>query len=50
LRELVPDLAYALGWSWWALLLLLLYPLQIIRRSLRGGRGLRTNWWHAVFQ
>lgn len=42
--------ALALGWSPWALLLLLLYPLQIIRRSVRGKYGLRTNSWHAVFQ
>jgi GT2 family glycosyltransferase len=42
--------ALALGWSWWALLLLLLYPLHIVRRTMRGAYGLRTNWWHAVFQ
>lgn len=46
----LAALALALGWSGWALLLLLLYPLQIIRRSVGGAYALRTNWWHAVFQ
>lgn len=46
----LTALALAVGWSAWALLLLLLYPLQIIRRSVGGAYALRTNCWHAVFQ
>jgi len=37
---------------WWgscALLLLLVYPLQVCRLALRGGRSARENWWRAVF-
>jgi len=40
----------ALWWSLWALLLLLLYPLQIILVRVRGAYAPRRNRWHAVFQ
>lgn len=33
----------------WAFLLFLLYPLQIIRLAMRGGRPIRENWLYAVF-
>lgn len=33
----------------WALVLLLIYPLQVIRLALRGRRTPRENWWQAVF-
>jgi len=33
----------------WVLLLLLIYPLQIVRLAARGGRSARENWWHATF-
>ena len=33
----------------WALVLLLIYPLQIVRLALRGRRSARENWWRAVF-
>lgn len=36
-------------WGGWALVLLLLYPLQIVRLALRGGRSPWENWWRAVF-
>jgi hypothetical protein len=39
-------LAIALGW--WALLLLLLYPLQVLRLTLRGTRSARENRWRAL--
>ena len=38
-----------LFWWSWALVLLLIYPLQIIRLALRGERTARENWWRAVF-
>ncbi len=31
------------------LVMLLIYPLQIVRLALRGTRGVRENWWHALF-
>ena len=34
--------------KWYALLLLTVYPLQIIRLGLRGKRTYRENWWRAV--
>lgn len=38
------------AWSGgWSLLLLLLYPLQLVRLAARGARSFRENWWHAVF-
>ncbi|HKQ26585.1 MAG TPA: glycosyltransferase [Burkholderiales bacterium] len=36
-------------WGGWSLALLLLYPLQLVRLAVRGGRSFRENWWHAVF-
>jgi hypothetical protein len=39
----------ALGWGAWALVLLLIYPLQVVRLALRGDRSIRENWWRAVF-
>lgn len=34
----------------WALVLLLIYPLQIVRLAVRDGRSsARKNWWRAVF-
>jgi GT2 family glycosyltransferase len=33
---------------WWALLLLIVYPIQVIRLALRGRRSTRENWWRAV--
>jgi hypothetical protein len=34
--------------QWWALLLLLVYPAQVIRLALRGRRSTRENWWRAA--
>lgn len=42
----VLALALALGW-WAVLLLLLVYPLQVIRLALHGTRPTRENWVHA---
>lgn len=33
----------------WALVLFLIYPLQIVRLAVRGGRSARENWWRAGF-
>lgn len=33
----------------WALLFLLVYPLQIVRLALSGERSPRQNWWRALF-
>jgi len=33
---------------WWALVLLIVYPAQIIRLALRGRRSARENWWRAA--
>lgn len=33
----------------WALVLFLVYPLQIVRLAVRGRRSARENWWRAVF-
>ena len=39
----------ALWWGAWALALLLIYPLQVVRLAARGGRSARENVWRAVF-
>ena len=33
----------------WIIAVLIVYPLQIVRLALRGGRSARENWWHATF-
>jgi glycosyltransferase involved in cell wall biosynthesis len=33
----------------WGLVLLLIYPLQVIRLSFRGTSSLKQNWWRALF-
>jgi GT2 family glycosyltransferase len=43
------TLALALGWRPAALLLLLVYPMQVARLALRGRRTPRENWWQAFF-
>jgi len=44
----LATVALALAFGWWALLLLLLYPLQVLRLAARGMRSARENWWRAV--
>ncbi len=44
----VLVLILALQVEWWALLLLLVYPAQVIRLALRGKRSRRENWWRAA--
>ena len=39
----------ALWWGSWALVLLLIYPLQIVRLAARSGRSASENWWRAAF-
>lgn len=38
----------SVGMGWWALALLALYPLQVIRLALKGKRSTRENWLRAV--
>lgn len=45
----VGVLALLPWWEGWTLVLLLLYPLQIVRIATRGERSPRANWGHAVF-
>jgi GT2 family glycosyltransferase len=47
----VPVAVFGVVWWWgvWALLLLLIYPLQVFRLAARGGRSARENWLHAAF-
>jgi GT2 family glycosyltransferase len=45
----VGVLGLALWWGGWGLVLLLIYPLQIVRLSMRGRRSPRENWWRALF-
>jgi GT2 family glycosyltransferase len=33
------------AWSWWSLLLLAIYPLQVVRLARRGKQSERENWW-----
>ena len=41
----VITITYRVGW--WGLLLLMVYPLQVIRLALLGRRPTRENWWMA---
>jgi GT2 family glycosyltransferase len=43
----VAALAVVGAW-WWALCAVLLYPLQVLRLAMRGGRSARENWSRAV--
>jgi glycosyltransferase involved in cell wall biosynthesis len=43
---IIVALAIAVGWQ--ALLLLLVYPLQVLRLALKGTRSRQANWWHAI--
>lgn len=38
----------AVVFGWWALALLVVYPLQVIRLALTGRRAARENWWRAL--
>lgn len=42
-------LAIAVWWSSWGLLLLLVYPLQVLRLAVRAGLPPRESWWRAGF-
>lgn len=45
----VATLLACLALGSWGLLLLLVYPLQVVRLARRGGRSARQNWLQAVF-
>lgn len=47
----IPLLSFSLiAWlGAWGIVLLLLYPAQVMRLALRGTRPLRERWWHALF-
>jgi hypothetical protein len=36
------------AWSWWSLLLLATYPLQVVRLARRGKQSERENWWRGA--
>lgn len=42
-------LGFALAWGGWALALLIVYPLQVVRLAARGRPTARENWWYAAF-
>jgi glycosyltransferase involved in cell wall biosynthesis len=46
----IPLATAILGvaWSWWSLLLLALYPLQVVRLALRSKQTGRGNWWRGA--
>lgn len=41
--------ASTLAWGSWALALLLVYPLQVVRLAARSTGTARENWWYAAF-
>jgi GT2 family glycosyltransferase len=43
----LATLALSFRARWWALLLLMLYPLQVLRLALIGNHSMRRNWWRA---
>jgi len=45
----VAVLGLSLWWGEWALVLLLIYVLQIVRLAIFGRRSARGNWWRAGF-
>ena len=47
----IPSLIFGLAIliNMWSLVLVLIYPLQIVRLALRGNRSPRENWWRAFF-
>jgi GT2 family glycosyltransferase len=45
----VATSVLCLGSGAWGSLLLLLYPIQVVRLALHGTRSLRDNWWRAAF-
>jgi GT2 family glycosyltransferase len=42
------SLVLTIPFSWWGLLVLLIYPLQISRLAFRGRRTPSENWWRAT--
>lgn len=42
-------LGAVVGWGFWGLALLAVYPLQTVRLAARGNRSRRENWWRAFF-
>lgn len=45
----VASASLAIWLGTWGLVMLLIYPAQIIRLALRGTRSVRENWLHALF-
>jgi glycosyltransferase involved in cell wall biosynthesis len=44
----VATMILAVTWSWWSLLLLAVYPLQVIRLARRSKQSKRENWWRGA--
>jgi GT2 family glycosyltransferase len=42
-------LGLSLWWGGWSAMLLAVYPAQVARLALQGGRSPRENWWRAAF-
>lgn len=45
----VLTVGLAIWFGVWALAILLIYPLQVVRLALRGTRSVSVNWWRALF-
>jgi len=45
----LATFAAVLWFGKWGFVLFAIYPLQVVRLALRGGRSARENWWWAVF-
>jgi glycosyltransferase involved in cell wall biosynthesis len=43
----ICAIVFTVAFKEWGLLVLLLYPLQVMRLALRGKRSTRENWWYA---
>ena len=45
----VVTISLATWLGTWGLVMLLIYPAQVVRLALRGTRSVRENWWRALF-
>jgi glycosyltransferase involved in cell wall biosynthesis len=45
----VVTVGLAISLGTWGIVVLLAYPVQIVRLALRGNRSMKENWWRALF-
>lgn len=45
----VLTACFTIWFGLWGLAVLLIYPMQIVRKALHGTRSVRENWWYAMF-